>query len=235
MTRTSIIPDVLVVFDLDGTLVDSARDLAEAASELVQSYGAAPLQVSQVVEMVGEGASMLVRRALERSSLDPATPGALARFLEIYDRRLLDHTVAYPGIREGLSLAVRRGQLAVLTNKPMTPTVRILEALGLRGFFTQIVGGDGPYPRKPDPSGLRALIAEASGHAPILFGDSPADSGTAEAAGCAFAFARYGFGAGKFGGHPPSTPYVLDHARELPSVLDRFEIEDRSTVRLAGA
>lgn len=218
---------MLIVFDLDGTLIDSARDLAEAASELVQSYGAGPLQVSQVVTMVGEGASMLVRRALERSSLDPATPGALARFLEIYDRRLLDHTVAYPGMRESLSLAVQRGGLAVLTNKPLAPTLRILDALELRGFFESILAGDSVYPRKPDPAALLALMADASGHATIMIGDSPADSGTAGAAGCAFAFARYGFGAGKFGDAPPSTPYVLDHARELAAVLDRFESSRR--------
>jgi phosphoglycolate phosphatase len=213
---------VLIAFDLDGTLIDSARDLAEAASELVQSYGAQPLQVSQVVQMVGEGAPMLVRRALEASALDTSTPGALDRFLEIYDRRLLDHTVPYPGMRESLSLAIRRGPLAVLTNKPVAPSLRILEAVGLRGFFSRVIGGDSPFPRKPDPGGLRALISDAPTHAAILVGDSPADSRTAEAAGCAFAFARYGFGAGKFGNEPPATPYVLDHARELASVLDRF-------------
>ena len=215
---------MLIVFDLDGTLVDSARDLSESASELVQSYGAAPLYVSQVVTMVGEGASMLVRRALERSSLDPETPGALARFLEIYDRRLLDHTVPYPGMREILSLAIQRGPLAVLTNKPAASSVRILEALGLRGFFTRIVGGDSPHPRKPDPAGLLAMMAEAPGHATVLVGDSPADAQTAEAAGCAFVFARYGFGAGKFGDHPPATPHVVDHARELSLAFDHVRV-----------
>ncbi|MGH9385241.1 MAG: HAD-IA family hydrolase [Vicinamibacterales bacterium] len=218
---------MLIVFDLDGTLIDSARDLADAASELVQSYGAAPLQVSQVVGMVGDGASMLVRRALEKSSLDPATAGALSRFLEMYDRRLLDHTVAYPGLGESLSVAVQHGPLAVLTNKPLVPSVRILEALGLRGFFWKIVGGDSAYPRKPDPAGLLAMMAEAPGQRSIMVGDSPADSKTADAAGCAFAFARYGFGAGKFGDDPPRTSYVLDHGRELPRMLDRFARDQR--------
>ncbi len=215
---------MLIVFDLDGTLIDSARDLSESASELVQSYGAAPLQVSQVVTMVGEGASMLVRRALQQSSLDPETPGALARFLEIYNRRLLEHTVPYPGVREVLSLTLRQGQLAVLTNKPAAPSVQILEALGLRGFFAQVVGGDGSYPRKPDPAGLLAMMAEASARSAIMIGDSPADAKTADAAACAFVFARYGFGAGKFGDDAPATPYVIDHARELPRVLDRIGV-----------
>jgi phosphoglycolate phosphatase len=215
---------VLIVFDLDGTLIDSARDLSESASELVQSYGAAPLHVSEVVTMVGEGALMLVRRALEQSSLDPETPGALARFLEIYDRRLLDHTAPYPAMREILALAIQRGPLAVLTNKPVAPSVRILETLGLRGFFTRIVGGDGSYPRKPDPTGLLAMMAEAPDHPAVLVGDSPADAKTAEAAGCAFVFARYGFGAGKFGDDPPLTPYVVDHARELSLAFDDVSV-----------
>ena len=141
---------MIIAFDLDGTLIDSARDLGEAASELVQAYGAPPLSVAQVVTMVGDGAPVLVRRALEQSGLDPETPGALDRFLKIYDRRLMDHTVAYPGIHEELGRAMRRGPLAVLTNKPLGPAIGLLEALGLRGFFTRVIGGDGEYGRKPD-------------------------------------------------------------------------------------
>ena len=211
---------MIIVFDLDGTLIDSARDLGEAASELVQGLGAAPLTVSQVVTMVGDGAPVLVRRALERSGLDPDTPGALERFLRIYDRRLKNHTVAYPGIREELARAVRRGPLAVLTNKPLGPAIGLLEALGLRGFFHRVIGGDGEYGRKPDPAGLHALRALAPGVPIVLFGDSPADAQTAVAAACPFVFARYGFGAVKFGDTPPETPFVVDHPRELSAALD---------------
>jgi phosphoglycolate phosphatase len=209
---------VTIVFDLDGTLIDSARDLGEAASELVQSYGAPPMPVAEVVEMVGDGAPILVRRALTRAGLDPATPGAVERFLQIYDRRLMDHTTVYPGVIEGLALAVRRGPLAVLTNKPLGPSIGILEALGLRGFFSRIIGGDSEYGRKPDPAGLRALMDGPT----IMIGDSPADAKVAVAAGCAFGFARYGFGAAKFRLEPPPTPFVMDHARELAGMLDRF-------------
>jgi phosphoglycolate phosphatase len=226
---TSIILDVLIAFDLDGTLIDSARDISESASELVQSYGAAPLPLSEVVMMVGEGASMLVRRAMEQASLDPATPDALERFLAIYDRRLLDHTLPYPGIPEVLSQLVERGPLAVLTNKPAAPSARLLEGLGLRGFFSQVVGGDGPYPRKPDPRGLLAMKAAAGDQQTVLIGDAPPDAKTAEAAGCAFVFARYGFGAGKFGNHPPRTPHVIDHPRELLRVLDAIDVRRASS------
>lgn len=211
---------MIIAFDLDGTLIDSARDLGEAASELVQGYGAAPLPVATVVTMVGDGAPILVRRALERAGLDPDTPGALERFLKIYDRRLMDHTVAYPGIHEELARAVRRGPLAVLTNKPLGPAIGLLEALGLRGFFSRIIGGDGEYGRKPDPAGLQALRALAPGEPAVLIGDSPADAQTAAAAQCPFVLARYGFGAVKFDAAPPATPFIVDHPRDLSAVLD---------------
>ena len=211
---------MMIVFDLDGTLIDSARDLGEAASELVQSYGAPPMPVADVVAMVGDGAPILVKRSLTRAGLDPDTAGALERFMQIYDRRLMDHTTVYPGVLESLALAVRRGPLAVLTNKPLGPSIGILEALGLRGFFARVIGGDSEYGRKPDPAGLRALM---NGDPTIMTGDSPADAKVAVAAGCAFGFARYGFGAAKFTPEPPHTPYVLDHARELAGMLDRFQ------------
>jgi phosphoglycolate phosphatase len=213
---------VIISFDLDGTLIDSARDLAESIGELLASYGAAPLPLSDVVTMVGEGAPMLVRRALARTGLRAGADEALARFMTIYDRRLLDHTVAYPGVREALALAVRRGPLAVLTNKPLGPSIGVLEALRLRGFFSRIIGGDSEYGRKPDPTGLLALQALAPGDQLVMVGDSPADYKVAVNAGCPFVFARYGFGAPKFGDSPPDTPYVIDQARELEGVLARI-------------
>ena len=109
--------------------------------------------------MVGDGAPVLVRRALERAGLDPATPGALDRFMQIYGRRLLESHRPVSGCAESLALCVQRGPLAVLTNKPLGPSIGILEALGLRGFFSRIIGGDSEYGRKPDPAGLRALMA----------------------------------------------------------------------------
>ena len=211
---------MIIVFDLDGTLVDSARDLAESIGELLENYGSAPLPLAEVVEMVGEGAPVLVRRALARAGLTAAPDLALAQFLKIYDRRFRDHTVSYPGIVESLSLAVRRGPLAVLTNKPLGPSIGILEVLGLRGFFSRVIGGDSDYGRKPDPTGLLALQALAPGDRLVMIGDSPTDYKVAVNANCPFVFARFGFGATKFGDRPPDTPYVIDHTRELDRVLD---------------
>ncbi|HET9705702.1 MAG TPA: HAD-IA family hydrolase [Vicinamibacterales bacterium] len=210
---------MIIAFDLDGTLIDSARDLANSVGELLESYGAAPLPFEEVVTMVGEGAPLLIRRAMDRAGIDPDAREALARFMRIYDRRLLDHTIPYPGVREVLALSVRRGPLAVLTNKPLGPSIGLLESMGLRGFFARIIGGDSEHGRKPDPAGLRSLQALAPNDRTVMVGDSPADWKVAVNAGCPFVFARYGFGAPKFA-TPPATPYVIDHPRELPKVLD---------------
>lgn len=216
MTRT-------IVFDLDGTLVDSARDLAESTSELVESFGGPPLDVATVVPMVGEGAGALVARALSHAGLDPATPGALDRFRDIYGRRLLDHTRPYHGIPEVLALLTRLGPLAVLTNKPGDASIEILEALGLRGFFTEVIGGDGSHPRKPDPAGLQALLARTDGRG-VMIGDSPVDADTARAVGCPFVLAGYGFGAAKFGDAVPASG-VAHHPRELVSLVDTLTLD----------
>lgn len=208
-----------LVFDLDGTLVDSVGDLAAAATELVTSLGGRPLAPVEVGLMVGDGAGLLVRRALAAAGLDPDTPGALPRFLDIYSRRMLETTVAYPGTAEMLQLASRDAILSVLTNKPEQHSRHILDALGLSAYFAHIVGGDGPLGRKPDPAALRAM---ASGDARVmLIGDSPVDWHTAEAAGCAFAWARYGFGARRFE-NPPATPYVIERPADFAAVHERF-------------
>lgn len=213
---------VILVFDLDGTLIDSARDLAESIGELLESYGAAPLPLEDVVTMVGEGAPILVRRAMMRAGVDAPFEEALARFMKIYDRRLMDHTVPYDGVRETLGVVLRRGPLAILTNKPLGPSIGILEALNLRGYFSRIIGGDSEYGRKPDPRALLSLQSLAPGDQLVMIGDSPADAKVAEAADVPFVFARFGFGAPKFGSTPPNTSYVLDHPRELDRVLERI-------------
>ena len=209
-----------VVFDLDGTLIDSVRDLSAAVSEMVASLGGRPLDPHEVATMIGDGASVLVKRALVAAGVDPGMPDAMPRFLQIYDRRMLETTVPYPGVPEMLSMAARRARLTVLTNKPLQPSLRILDALQLSPFFEAVIGGDGPDGRKPDPAGLRTLARGSS--AVLLVGDSPVDWETAQAAGCTLAWARYGFGAVRFDGHPPQTPYVLDAPSDLSAVLDRF-------------
>lgn len=220
---------MIVVFDLDGTLIDSAFDVATSANELVTTLGGAPLDLDDVTMMIGDGAAVLVRRALEAGGLDPETPGALPRFLEIYDRHLLDRTQPYPGVKETLAIAARRARLAVLTNKPLAHSERVLQGLAMRDFFTTVVGGDNPLGRKPDPAALLALMAQAPGEGTLLVGDSPIDYLTARAAGCTFAWSRYGFGAGRFANTAPVTPYVLDKPSDLTAVLDRLAAVNTGT------
>jgi phosphoglycolate phosphatase len=215
---------MLVVFDLDGTLIDSAHDVAVSANELVTTLGGRPLDLDQIVAMIGEGAAVLVKRALAAGELDPETPHALPRFLQIYDRHLLDHTRPYPGVPETLAIAIRRARLAVLTNKPLAHSERVLEGLGLRDFFSTVVGGDNPLGRKPGPAALIALAGEHASAGTLLVGDSPIDYETARAANVPFGWARYGFGASRFGPDLPRTPYVLDKPSDLVSILDRLVV-----------
>jgi phosphoglycolate phosphatase len=186
----------LVVFDLDGTLVDSKRDLADAANALIAELRGMPLTEEQVAGMVGEGAALLVRRALGRSGVDTDLHAALTRFLELYDERLLAHTRPYDGIPEALAALAPSVAMAVLTNKPTHATERILAGLGLRGYFRDVIGGDLPVGRKPDPAGLLELIAraDATPETTWLVGDSKIDLETARRASVRICLARYGFG-----------------------------------------
>jgi|tagenome__1003787_1003787.scaffolds.fasta_scaffold20803970_2 phosphoglycolate phosphatase len=191
----------LYVFDLDGTLIDSRRDLANALNALLVECGAAPLAEDRVGRMVGDGAATLVARAFEASGV--ARPAdALPRFLAIYERHLLDHTRPYPRVRDVLDALGARAALALLTNKPLASTQRILDGLDLARHFSAdaILGGDGPFPRKPDPAGLWHLMAHANagGSDTLMVGDSLIDARTARAARTSLCLARYGFGFEEF-------------------------------------
>jgi len=212
---------VLIVFDLDGTLVDSRRDLADAANALLVERGGAPLPIDRIAAMVGEGAALLVRRALAAAGLDPEPPGALQRFLALYDQRLLNHTTLYDGIAGALATLQPRADLAVLTNKPTVPSERILEGLGIARAFRWIVGGDGPFPRKPDPAALRELMrrAETTPDDTVMVGDSAIDVRTAHAAGVRVCLARYGFGYRLDAADLRGDELLVDSPHELPRLI----------------
>ena len=210
-----------MVFDLDGTLVDSRRDLADSTNEMLAGYGAPALPLEVVLSLVGEGARILVQRALAASGLDANDPNALDRFREIYDRRLLVHTKPYDGITDVVSTLARDHPLAVLTNKPEAPTRRLLDAFALAPLFTWVVGGDSRFPRKPDPAALRSLIdqAAATPDRTMLVGDSMVDVETARRAGARMCVARYGFG--RLRGEPglDDVDCAIDAPRDLLSVV----------------
>jgi phosphoglycolate phosphatase len=186
----------LIIFDLDGTLVDSQRDIAESANALLESCGCPPQSEQDIARMVGDGAAKLILRAFAAAGCG-RPPDALERFLDIYNSRFLRHTRAYDGIDTLLAELTPRFRLAVLTNKPLHATRGILDGLGLTAFFDAgILGGDGPHPRKPDPAGLELLmeVADAGPDETILVGDSMVDWKTAHAASVQCCLARYGFG-----------------------------------------
>jgi len=211
----------LVVFDLDGTLIDSRLDLAASANRLLEEYGARPLSVAQVVAMVGEGARVLVGRVLEAAGVVADRDEAMHSFLDIYDRHLLDETTLYDGVRETLEALDGHVSMALLTNKPQHHTERILDGLDVRRFFSAVIGGDGPWPRKPDPASLQHLIASASAspQTTIMVGDSMVDVETARRASSRICVARYGFGV--FEPAALTGALVADDGRSLGAVLLR--------------
>jgi phosphoglycolate phosphatase len=213
----------LIAFDLDGTLIDSSRDLADSVNELLGELGAAPLALEDVTRMIGEGAKVLIRRALAASGI-PEDAKAIARFLEIYDRKLLDHTVPYQGILDVVRVARKHARVAVLTNKPLAPSEKVLAGLGMRDLFDDVIGSDGPYPRKPDPAGLRALM-ERAGATPertLMVGDSRIDYETARSAATRCCLVAYGFSTHTLDGVPTGDAWVVPDASGLAEVIAHF-------------
>ena len=183
----------LLVFDLDGTLIDSAQDLCNSVNATLHQFGHAPLLDEDIAGFIGDGALMLIRRALARAygaTVEEAfVEKAYTFFLDYYRAHKLDYTYAYDGVLEALAalkhLHNQPRAMAVLTNKPVRPARDICAALGLAPYFLQIYGGNSFATKKPDPEGLRALMAEA-GAAPnetVLIGDSKVDVQTARNAG----------------------------------------------------
>jgi len=214
----------LIVFDLDGTLIDSSRDLAESANQLITELGGIPLPEKVIGRMVGEGAALLVRRVLAAAGIGDV-PGALPRFLEVYDSRLANHTRVYDGIADVVLTARRYARVAVLTNKPVGASERILVDLGLRGLFDEVVGGDGPLPRKPDPAALLALMERAGATASntLLVGDSTIDHQTARRASSRCCLVAYGFGYTTLSAEQlTGEEWIAADLLELTAIIERF-------------
>ncbi len=209
----------LLVFDLDGTLVDSSRDLAAATNAALQRLepGLAPIPLEAVVRFIGEGARVLIERALRHTGLALSADQVLPVFLECYGERLLDTTRLYPGIPEALE-ALRETTLAVLTNKPGAFSRTILEGLGVAPRFARIFGPDDVPARKPDPAGLLHLLRELGSEpdAAWMIGDSATDVKTARAAGVRVAGVAWGLDPIGLRGARPDRLFAA--ARELASL-----------------
>jgi phosphoglycolate phosphatase len=204
----------LLVFDLDGTLVDSKEDLAVAVNVALESFDLPPLPHPMIHSYVGDGAMALIRRALppEKSGL---VPEVLDRFLAYYGRHLLDTTRAYPGVVEALRKWSGMYRMAVLTNKPLAMTEAILSGLSLAGHFFEVRGGDSFGTKKPHPEGLLHLLRQAGVEAAeaMMIGDSRNDVLAGRAAGTVTCGVTYGLGAFGFAEHPPD--FTVDRFPEL--------------------
>lgn len=204
----------LLVFDLDGTLVDSKEDLANAVNVALESFDLPPLPHPLIYSYVGDGASALIQRALPKEK-DGLLPEVLDRFLAYYRRHLLDTTRAYPGVVGALRKWAGIYRMAVLTNKGLAMTREILSGLSLDGHFFEVRGGDSFGTKKPDPEGLLHILREAGVGAgeTIMVGDSRNDVLAGRAAGAVTCGVTYGLGASGFAGNPPD--FTVDRFPEL--------------------
>jgi phosphoglycolate phosphatase len=186
----------LLIFDLDGTLIDSKLDLAYAVNATRAHMGLGALDIELVSSYVGNGAPVLIRRALGPEVSDASVQEGLTFFLEYYREHKLDTTVLYPGVRDSLDrLREARKRLAILTNKPVGVSRSIVQGLGLSGHFFQVYGGNSFDFKKPHPIGVETLMTEAGigSAATLMVGDSSVDVETARNAFVHSCGVRYGF------------------------------------------
>jgi phosphoglycolate phosphatase len=220
----------LVIFDLDGTLIDSRLDLVHSVNAALRHIGRPELPDNVIASYVGDGAPILIQRALGGVNVDEAVVRkGVEYFLAYYREHKLDHTTVYPGIADTLA-AIQRApshnpkagtqngtprKLAVLSNKPVNPSRAIVEALGLKKFFTQVYGGNSFSTKKPNPEGARKLLEEygiLAEHAAMV-GDSHTDVETGRNAGMWTVGVTYGFAPHTLADARPDA--VVDHPREL--------------------
>ena len=219
-TKSSPFADVrALVFNLDGTLIDSGLDLALAVSATVEKMGRPPLEHQRIFSYVGQGAHRLIEKALGPVVTAEECRTGLAFFLAYYREHMLDNTVTYPGVREGLA-ALEGMPMAVLTNKPVRFSQQILQGIGLDRYFRYIYGGNSFQTKKPDPAGMETLLRDF-GAAPkqaMLVGDSDVDVLTARNSGTWACGVSYGLGSARFIECPPDL--LIDTLPELPAHLD---------------
>jgi phosphoglycolate phosphatase len=208
----------VLVFDLDGTLIDSAPDLAQAVNALLAEFGKPPLAEAAIRPMIGDGSRLLLARALAASGIDTPADDVFDRFMVHYLAFAADKTKVYPDVPETLAALQARGHpLGVCTNKPFAPTERVLEAFDLARFFTAVIGGDSLPQRKPQPEPLLKAIEELGGGPAAMVGDSANDILCARAAGVPGILIPSDYGL-------PATEADLKIARfaELPAAVERL-------------
>ncbi|MGH9636991.1 MAG: HAD family hydrolase [Candidatus Angelobacter sp.] len=224
----------LLIFDLDGTLIDSRQDLANSINAMLIHFGKKELPHEVIASYIGDGAPMLVRRSLGDPDDENFVQDAMLYFLSWYREHKLDTTYVYEGVKEALS-AIQKSRdgasaqgtpalkMAVLSNKPVGPSRAIVEALGLGAYFFQVYGGNSFHTKKPDPTGVQALLeeAEVAAEETVIIGDSDIDVLTARNSGIYSVGVTYGLAPHTLQDAPPDV--LIDHPRELADVLGNRE------------
>lgn len=206
----------LLIFDLDGTLIDSKLDLVHSVNAARAHMNLAPISADLVASYVGSGAPVLMRRALGPEASEADVQRALRYFLDYYREHMLDNTYLYPGVREALDrLHAARTRMAVLTNKPVRFSQALVHGLGLGDHFFRVYGGNSFDQKKPDPIGIQTLLEEsgASKDRTIMVGDSNVDVRTARNAQVLACGVTYGFQPESFEQDPPDL--MVDDMQQL--------------------
>jgi phosphoglycolate phosphatase len=212
-----------VVWDLDGTLVDSATDIATSLNRLLGENELAALDDALIKNMIGEGVAVLIRRGFEAHGITPdgkRLESLVERFLVIYSEVATASTRLFPGAREALqSLSDAGLRQAICTNKPEAITRQVLAGLGIADCFDVVIGGDTLPRNKPDPLPLRTALEglDVAPERSLMVGDSAIDVQTAHAAGVSVAFVTFGYGPGP--SHPHKADYLIDDFADLPGVV----------------
>ncbi len=207
-----------LIFDLDGTLIDSKRDLIFSVNAMLEEMGREQLHEDTISGYIGHGAPQLVGQALGNGATEAERERALKFFLAYYEDHKMDSTCAYPGVPEALE-KLAAFPMAILTNKPVRISVRILEGLGLAKYFRAVYGGNSFETKKPDPLGALTILRDlgATPAETMLIGDSEVDVQTARNAGTFAAAVNYGFGTHDRAAHPADI--YLNSLRDLVSLL----------------
>jgi len=211
----------LLIFDLDGTLIDSKLDIAHSVNATLAYMGMPGISHELVSTYIGNGAPVLMRRSLGPGASEQDVEKALDFFIRYYGQHCLDNTALYPGVKDALdTLKAQDGvRMAVLTNKPVRISNHIIGGLGCGEHFFRVYGGNSFKRKKPDPVGIDTLLSESGAprEQAVMVGDSAVDVRTARNAGIQACGVSYGFQPDSFAAEPPD--FLIDDLRKLPDLL----------------
>jgi phosphoglycolate phosphatase len=208
----------VLIFDLDGTLVDSKKDLTASVNHIREQFGLPILTEDEIARFIGNGALMLIRRALGQKATEENVQAGLQMFLSYYRAHMLDCTTLYPGVRETLD-RLTDCRLAVLTNKPVHFSCAMLDGLGIYKLFAAVYGGNSFEQKKPDPVGIYQILSDTNGRREKtwMIGDSAVDVLTGRNAGVSTCGVTYGYATETFRETPPD--YLIDNFSDLEALV----------------